>query len=736
MMAPSLVQAHLTHTGRIAEVLRRPSLHRPFSGKQREVAVPADPPIPGLATLWNITKGDPRVSIAVIDGLVDMSHPCFAGASLQTLHLKGQARLVCRSKSQGSCNHGTQIASLLFARHGCGPVWGVAPECRGLIIPIFRDHPLVAGAVLPSSQTDLARAIDLARDHGAHIINISSGQTSVRGRAEPELAAAVRRCVDSGILIVSAAGNDGGDALHVPAALPDVLVVGALDGSGKPAEFSNYGSLYRTRGVLAPGENLRVASNGGGFEVQSGTSYATPLVSGVAALLLSAQYQDVEGRGQLKPSTVRDVLLKSARGCEAKDPMACRRYLLGRLDVERALTLLKRGQPLMTTPNSQGQTPFDESLDTSADAGDLGERGPAGESGPVVDRGVPQRSNRSVAPRSAGALPPSAARSRQVAGGRPQVYPSCKCGGGGGGGGGEEKCACNGGGAAEGATEPERPPLVYALGTLSYDFGTQARFDSIASQIAPVEGTPGPAGPIPASIDTATLLAHLDANPHVAESITWTMNLDSTPIYAIRPDGAFAADAYALLRRFLSEQVDATVRAERVSLPGYLIGTQTLLTGQKVGVVVPVIRGMFNWTTGALVQRAAGKRPDNAAGKGEREAFRRKEEGITNFLQRVYFEIRNLGLEPRDRALNAAATNAFQLEQVFVAAAAAGLQLDQIDVERSPICRLDSDCWDVVLYFFNPANVLGEARRAFRFTVDVSDVVPVFIGDIREWSVR
>ena len=70
------------------------------------------------------------------------------------------------ARAQGAAIN-TQIASLLFAKHGCGPVMGVAPECRGLIIPVFRDHPLVAGAVLPSSQSDLARAIDLARDHGA-----------------------------------------------------------------------------------------------------------------------------------------------------------------------------------------------------------------------------------------------------------------------------------------------------------------------------------------------------------------------------------------------------------------------------------------------------------------------------------------------------------------------------------------------------------------------------------------
>ncbi len=735
MNARSLPESHLTHTGRIAEVLRRPWAQRTVPGNPRGRASSSSaPPIPGLTALWNITKGDPRVTIAVIDGPVDLSHPCFSGVSLQTLHLKGQARMVCRSKSQGSCNHGTQIASLLFAKHGCGPVMGIAPQCRGLIIPVFRDHPHVAGAVLPSSQTDLARAIDLARDHGAHIINISSGQTSIGGRAEPQLEAAVRRAGESGVLIVAAAGNDGGEALHVPAALPEVLVVGALDRSGKPAEFSNYGRLYRSRGVLAPGENLRVASSGGGFEVQSGTSFATPLVSGVAALLLSAQNQSNESRDRLKPSSVRDVLLESARGCAANDPIACRRYLVGTLDVERAVTLLRRGEPLMTNPNSQGQTPFDESPDTSADGGDLGENGPDSESGPIVEhgRGAPQGASRSVSQRSAGPLPSSGGRPRQTVAGRPQVNPSCNCGGGGGG--GEGKCSCAGGG---GPTEPERPPLVYALGTLSYDFGTQAHFDSIASQIALSEGAPaGAVGPIPASIDTATLLAHLDANPHVAESITWTLNLDSTPIYSIRPDGAFASDAYALLRRFLNDQVDANVRAERVSIPGHLIGTQTLLTGQKVGVVVPVIRGMFNWTIGALVQRAVGKRPEKGADKGDRDTFRRKEEGITNFLQRVYFEIRNLGLEPRDRALNAAATNAFQLEQVIASAASAGLQLDQIDVERSPVCRLDSDCWDVVLYFFNPANVLGEARRAYRFTVDVSDVVPVFIGDIREWSVR
>lgn len=741
MLAPSLTQARsLSHTGGLAGRLRTVSpehavSRRAVGGTLSAPGLPVHPPVPGIANLWRITKGDPRITIAVIDGPVDTSHPCFAGVSLQTLHLKGQAPVTCRSRAQGSCNHGTQIASLLFAQHGCGPVSGIAPGCRGLIIPIFRDHPLVPGGVLPSSQTDLARAIDLARDHGAQIINISSGQMSVRGHADPQLEAAVRRCADAGVLIVSAAGNDGCDCLHVPAALPEVLVVGAHDGSGRPADFSNYGDRYRQRGVLAPGENLRVASNGGGFEVQSGTSFATPLVTGIAALLLSAHSKT--GRGELKAARLRDLLLKSARACAATDPTACQRFLAGTVDVKRALALLSRGVPLMTSPNSQDQTPLDGTPDAPADEGDVREVESGNASGLGADSGPGASAPaRGVDRRYAGAVPSSAGRPRQAAG-RSQLVPSCKDGGGGGEGcscgGSGGKCSCGGGG---GGADKERPPLVFALGTLSYDFGTQARFDSIAADAVAAEGSTSVVGPIPASIDTATLLAHLAENAHVAESITWTLNLDATPIYAIRPDGAFAAQTYDRLRQFLADQVDAKVRAERVCVPGYMMGTQTLLTGQKVGVVVPELRGMFNWTVGALVQRAVGKRPDDRAAKADRDAFRRKEEGVTNFLQRVYFEVRNLGLEARDRALNFAATNAFQIERLFAQAAAAGLQLDQIDVERSPICRLDGDCWDVVVYFFNPANVLGEARRAFRFTVDVSDVVPVLIGDLREWAVR
>lgn len=85
--------------------------------------------------------------------------------------------------------------------------------------------------------------------------------------------------------------------------------------------------------------------------------------------------------------------------------------------------------------------------------------------------------------------------------------------------------------------------------------------------------------------------------------------------------------------------------------------------------------------------------------------------------------------------MNFAGTNMFQAVTVFEQAIREKLTLDRIETERSPVCRPGSDCWDVKLTFFDPANRLTVARKVYRFTVDVSDVVPVTVGKIRSWSV-
>ena len=96
-----------------------------------------------------------------------------------------------------------------------------------------------------------------------------------------------------------------------------------------------------------------------------------------------------------------------------------------------------------------------------------------------------------------------------------------------------------------------------------------------------------------------------------------------------------------------------------------------------------------------------------------------------DFIQADYF---------RDRAINYMATNIFEAGNVFADAIANGLALDSIYAEKSPLCRPKSDCWDVVMRFFNPKDRLGTALTEYRLTVDVNDISPVAIGTRRKWA--
>ena len=174
--------------------------------------------LPGLASLWSESMGSAGICIAVLDGPVDLCHPCFSGAQIDTREL-----LLPSVADEGPASaHGTHVASIIFGQHS-GPIRGIAPGCRGLIIPVFSTG--TNGTMQACSQLDLARAISQAVGEGAHIINISAGQLAPGGDPEDHLARAVRLCAENRILIVAAAGNEGCECLHVPAALPSVLAV-------------------------------------------------------------------------------------------------------------------------------------------------------------------------------------------------------------------------------------------------------------------------------------------------------------------------------------------------------------------------------------------------------------------------------------------------------------------------------------------------------------------------------
>ena len=286
----------------------------------------------GLADLRQQTLGDPEICVAIIDSRVDLLHPTLAGAQLKEI-VPGW---LSSRMGSGGASHGTHVASIIFGQPG-GGVEGIAPRCRGIIIPVYTETE--AGELAPCSQEDLARAISIALEAGAHLINISGGELIKPGDVDVFLTKAVRSCDQLGVVVVAATGNEGCECLHAPASLPTVLAVGAADANGLPMPFSNWDESLASHGVLAPGEGIPGAVPGGDVALHNGTSFACPIVTGAAALLLSLSRLKLNG-GTPNPKAVRDAIINSAVPCTPDEHAECERMLGGRLNVRGAYEFL------------------------------------------------------------------------------------------------------------------------------------------------------------------------------------------------------------------------------------------------------------------------------------------------------------------------------------------------------------------------------------------------------------
>ena len=645
---------------------------------------------PGLQKLWDETQGDAEVCIAILDGPVDLGHLCFEGAQMSEVSTIAQSPAGDDPASQ----HGTHVASIIFGQHN-SEIIGIAPKCRGIVVPIYSSKN---GGKRVCSQLDLVRAINQAIAQGAHIINISGGELTASGMADPMLEKVLKQCANSGILVVAAAGNDGCRCLHVPASIASVLAVGAMDYKGVPLDFSNWGDLYQDHGILALGQDVLGAVSGGGVSVKSGTSYAAPIVAGIAALLLSVQLK--RGR-EMDPLQIGALLLKTADGCDAATEPNCQRVLTGRLNIAAAHSKMGTSKAISIIAPKTTEIPFPIYPSSSISMAGISSTKPL-EIPPlqlrrnmmnetVLAQIASSEMDESVITAADYPLAAIAPTTLALSQGQVQVQASEIT---------ASDCGCNKAKAA--------PTMAYVLGQIGYDFGNQTKRDAFIQ----LSGS---------NIhDSASLLAYLKKDPASAANVIWTLSLDATVVYAIQPYGPFAGNTYDRLKEFLHDQT--TEALERVSVPGLVSGSVRLMSGQEVPVIYPDLRGMFGWSIKDLVSATASNRTKEEV------------DGIKNFLERIYYEVRNLGTTAQERAMNYAATNAFQVEEVFANAIKIDMKLDSIGVERSPICRPGSDCWDVKLVFFNPAKRLEQARHVYRFTIDVSEVIPVAVGKVRDWD--
>ena len=219
---------------------------------------------------WDTTRGSRSVVVAVVDTGVNPEHPDLSGALVP-----GYDFVNNDADPSDDNGHGTAVAGVVAARtnNGVGEA-GLCWTCS--IMPIKALDANGSG-----STATIAKAIVLAADNGADIINLSLG-----GPATTQtLTDAVDYAASKGVLIFAAAGNNGETAFFYPAAYPQVLAVAGTDEADHVYSWSNHGPWVQ---VSAPGCNVAPLL-GGGYGDFCGTSSATPIVSGLAGLVLAAK---------------------------------------------------------------------------------------------------------------------------------------------------------------------------------------------------------------------------------------------------------------------------------------------------------------------------------------------------------------------------------------------------------------------------------------------------------------
>lgn len=221
---------------------------------------------------WDVTHGSAAVRIAVIDSGVDVTHPDLAGKVVGTYNAVDAGTDVTDADG-----HGTAVSGIAAAvTNDASGIAGSGYDSSLLAVKV--EDP--AGEIWSDA---VANGIIWAADHSAGVINLSLGSPDY----DALTADAVAYARSHGVVVVAAAGNEGTSTPFYPAALPGVVAVGATSTNGSArTSWSSFGPWVD---VAAPGAGVVGDRVGGGTVAGDGTSFASPLVAGEAALLRARQ---------------------------------------------------------------------------------------------------------------------------------------------------------------------------------------------------------------------------------------------------------------------------------------------------------------------------------------------------------------------------------------------------------------------------------------------------------------
>nr|WP_170885572.1 S8 family peptidase [Bacillus alkalicellulosilyticus] len=261
---------------------------------------------------WELARVSPMSArIAILDTGVNRMHPDLRG---KVIH---DANFSDSSTADDGNGHGTHVAGIAAAvtnnRNG---IAGMSYNSAGIMnIKVMED----SGS---GSTSNIAQGIIYAANQGAHVINLSIGSPI----GNETLRNAVNYAYQHGALVVGAAGNNSTTNENYPAAYQQVIAVAALDRSNQLASFSNHGTWVD---VAAPGEEILSTypetKSETGYRVASGTSQATPFISGLAGLIKATN-------PTLTNRQIRSIILRAT-----DRSLSGVRY--GRIDARRAVQL-------------------------------------------------------------------------------------------------------------------------------------------------------------------------------------------------------------------------------------------------------------------------------------------------------------------------------------------------------------------------------------------------------------
>ncbi len=303
---------------------------------------------------WNISSGNADVTIAIIDTGIDINHPDLKNQFWQnTPEVNGFTGIdddnngkiddkygwnfnAESTQINDVYGHGTHVSGIAAAQvnNGIG-VAGIAFNCK---IMSLKTNVNDSDSFYVE---DLIAALNYATEMQVDVINMSLGGSG----QSPLFNEAIEDAYDAGIVVVVAAGNEHVDIENAdisPAIHPDVITVAAADSTGEvDSRYSNYGDAVD---ILAPGTSIYSTYPPSSYQTLTGTSMATPIVTGVVALLKSI-YQDAT------PTQIYNAITKSAldKGRVGKDS----RTGYGLIQPAAALNYLKRPDTYLKRPNTK-----------------------------------------------------------------------------------------------------------------------------------------------------------------------------------------------------------------------------------------------------------------------------------------------------------------------------------------------------------------------------------------------